>query len=179
LVKKLPFPEIHHRPQQGSAQFRVTALIQSSLFISRLLRGFSAFVYATTFDFDFVSSDPDDYTPDLSNIEDIKSNIIYHCFTPSVASVLTISAPQMMLKASLGMLLIGLAIYFGFLWTRNLDTNAGFHDSRNVFITYAAGLAIAVIVYNLYYSFRMMISVPNTRLLKRIWIITCQIIPMQ
>jgi hypothetical protein len=55
----------------------------------------------------------------------------------------------MMLTASLGMLLTGLAIYFGFLWTRNLDTNAGFHDSRNVFITYAAGLAIAVVVYNL------------------------------
>lgn len=47
------------------------------------------------------------------------------------------------------MLLIGLAIYFGFLWTRNLDTNAGFRDSRNVFITYAAGLAITVVVYNL------------------------------
>ncbi|PMD26210.1 hypothetical protein NA56DRAFT_698375 [Hyaloscypha hepaticicola] len=149
LVKKLPFPEIHDRLTQGSAQFHVTALIQNSWFTSSLLHGFSAFIYATTFDFDFLSSDPDDYTPNLSNIEDIKSDIIYHCFTPSVASVLTISAPQMMLTASLGMLLIGLAIYFGFLWTRNLDTNAGFHDIRNVFITYTAGLAIAVVVYNL------------------------------
>ena len=46
------------------------------------------------------------------------------------------------------MLLIALAIYFGFVWTRNLDTNSGFHDSRNVFITYIVGLAVAVGVYS-------------------------------
>jgi hypothetical protein len=45
------------------------------------------------------------------------------------------------------MLLIALAIYFGFTWTRELDTNAGRNDSRNVFITYIVGLTIAGLVY--------------------------------
>jgi hypothetical protein len=96
--------------------------------------------------FDFVPSDPDDYTP-ASDVTDTRSNIIYHCFTPSAACVITISAPQMLLSSSLVMLLIALAIYFGFTWTRELDTNAGRNDSRNVFITYIVGLTIAGLVY--------------------------------
>ena len=64
--------------------------------------------------FDFVSSEPDDYSPDPSAIRDTKREVIYHCFTPSVASVITISAPQMLLSSSLAVLLIALAIYFGF-----------------------------------------------------------------
>ncbi len=66
------------------------------------------------FRFDFVPSDPDDYTPD-SSVRDIRSNIIYHCFTPSAACVITIAAPQMLLSSSLAMLLIALGIYFGFM----------------------------------------------------------------
>ena len=98
------------------------------------------------FRFDFVPSDPDDYTLP-SHVIDIRRNIIYHCFTPSAACVITISAPQMLLSSSLAMLLIALAIYFGFTWTRKLDTNAGLNDSRNIFITYIVGLTIAGLVY--------------------------------
>ncbi len=98
--------------------------------------------------FDFVSSDPDDYKPDVSKIGNLRSDIIYHCFTPCVASVITISAPQMLLSSSLVMFLVALAIYFGFLWTRNLDQTSGPNDSRNIFITYVAGLAVAAIVYS-------------------------------
>jgi hypothetical protein len=98
---------------------------------------------------DFQSSDPDEYAPELSNSEDFKSDIIQHCFTPSAASVLTISAPQMLLSGSLAMPLIALGIYFGFLWTRSLDQNAGPNDSRNVFITYLTGLAVSGLVYNI------------------------------
>lgn len=46
---------------------------------------------------DFRTSDPDEYSPDLAEMrssDDLKSGIIYHCFTPSVASVITISDPQ-------------------------------------------------------------------------------------
>jgi hypothetical protein len=100
---------------------------------------------------DLSSSDPNDYAPNLSEFtrRDIKSDVIYHCFIPSVASVITISAPQMMLTSSLTMLLIALAIYFGFVWTRNLDLAAGHNDSRNVFITYLVGLVVAWLVYTI------------------------------
>jgi hypothetical protein len=59
--------------------------------------------------FEFQSSEPGDYTPEPSNSAQVKiRHIIYHCFTPAVASVITISAPQMMLTSSLVMLLTAL-----------------------------------------------------------------------
>jgi hypothetical protein len=97
---------------------------------------------------DFRSSDPDEYVPELSNMDHFQKDIIRHCFTPSVASVITISAPQMLLSGSLVMLLIALGIYLGFLWSRGLDQTAGINDSRNVFITYVVGLAVSGFVYS-------------------------------
>ncbi|KAI9764622.1 MAG: hypothetical protein M1839_005797 [Geoglossum umbratile] len=54
---------------------------------------------------------------------------------PSTASVLRISAPEMLLSASLNFFLIGLG-------TRNLDELAGANDSRAVFITYVVSLTV-------------------------------------
>ncbi|KAF2496463.1 hypothetical protein BU16DRAFT_460458 [Lophium mytilinum] len=71
------------------------------------------------------------------------------CFTPSVAAVVTISAPQMLLSTSLMALLLGLGIYLGFTWTFRLDTVAGPQNSRNVFITYVVGLTVSIIVYSM------------------------------
>jgi hypothetical protein len=75
--------------------------------------------------------------------------LLAKCFTPSVISVITISAPQMLLSGSLMTLLLGLGIYFGFTWTSKLDTQAGLHDSRNVFIVFVVGLGVCIIVYSL------------------------------
>jgi hypothetical protein len=47
-----------------------------------------------------------------------------------------------MINISLGSFLTGLAVYFGFLWTRDLDANAGPSDSRNLFIIF-----IVVVLY--------------------------------
>ncbi|TLD30016.1 hypothetical protein E2P81_ATG06669 [Venturia nashicola] len=71
------------------------------------------------------------------------------CFTPSVLSVITISAPQMLLSASLLTLLVGFGVYLGFTWTRKLDTLAALHDSRNVFIMYLVGLGVCIFVYSI------------------------------
>lgn len=73
--------------------------------------------------------------------------LMQRSFTPSVAAVITMSAPQALLSASVFTLLIALGIYLGFTWTRNLDVDAGVHDSRNVFIVYIVGLAVCVGVY--------------------------------
>ncbi|KAL5315622.1 hypothetical protein ACEPPN_016491 [Leptodophora sp. 'Broadleaf-Isolate-01'] len=70
-------------------------------------------------------------------------------YLPSPAAVLTISAPNMLLGASLNSFLIGLGVYLGFVWTKNLDEIAGKGGSLAVFITYVAGLAICYGIYEL------------------------------
>lgn len=71
------------------------------------------------------------------------------CFTPSVASVMTMSAPQMLLSASLFTLILGMGIYFGFIWTRDLDIYAQDGDSRNVMAMFLASAIICFMVYSL------------------------------
>ena len=79
----------------------------------------------------------------------LEYTIIRRCFTPSVASVITLSAPQMVLTASLVAFVIALGIYLGFTWTRELDAEAGIYDSRNVFIMYTVGLGVCISVYSI------------------------------
>ncbi|MCJ1470044.1 hypothetical protein MMC07_008689 [Pseudocyphellaria aurata] len=70
-------------------------------------------------------------------------------FMPHPSSVITISAPQLLLSASLYSFLIGLGVYVSFVWRRQLDPNAGFNDSRNIFITYIISIAVCQIIYSL------------------------------
>jgi len=70
------------------------------------------------------------------------------CFTPSVSSVITISAPQILLSASLLALLLALGMYFGFVWTRHLDIDVGEDGSRNVLISYLITLTLCFTVYS-------------------------------
>lgn len=73
----------------------------------------------------------------------------YKCFTPSVASVIMISAPQGLLSASMAALLLGISIYLGFTWTNKLDSLSGIHDSQNVFIMFIIGLVVCILVYSI------------------------------
>ena len=59
---------------------------------------------------------------------------------PAPSSVLTVSAPGLLLAASLCFLLIGFGVYLGFMWTRALDDLAGPDDNRDVFIIYLVSL---------------------------------------
>lgn len=70
-------------------------------------------------------------------------------FLPGPSSVLTISAPQLLLSASLYSFLAGLGVYVSFVWRRRLDPSAGFNDSRNIFITYMVSLAVCEIIYSI------------------------------
>lgn len=74
---------------------------------------------------------------------------ISHENLPSVASVLTVSAPNILLDSSINSLLVGLGIYFGFVWTRDLDEVAGAKSSEAVFITYIVGLMVCYWVFAL------------------------------
>ena len=68
---------------------------------------------------------------------------------PSAAAVLTMSAPNMLLSSSLNAFLVGLGVYLGYVWTRNLGEQAGAMGSRGVFITYVVGLGVCYFVYAL------------------------------
>jgi hypothetical protein len=128
------------RAQQGFHELQP----RSSIGNNRNIRTFGLCIL-----FDHHSSEPDEYFPELLEVSDIKKDIIRKSFTPSVTSILTISAPQMLLSSSMGMLLIALDVYFGFLWVRSLDSNTGINDSRNVFISCLVGLTVAGLVYNI------------------------------
>jgi hypothetical protein len=98
---------------------------------------------------DLSPCDPQDLNNNQYTSLVIPNYLRQKCFTPSVVSVITISAPQMLLSGSLITLLLGLGIYFGFTWTDKLDAQAGPHDSRNVFITFVVGLGVCTLVYSL------------------------------
>jgi hypothetical protein len=66
----------------------------------------------------------------------------------SVFSALILETPRSMINISLGSFLTGLAVYFGFLWTRDLDANAGHNDSRNVFITFIITVLCCIGMYS-------------------------------
>ena len=72
-----------------------------------------------------------------------------HPDLPSVAAVLTVSAPNMLMSASLNCLLVGFAVYLGFTWTKDLDAEAGKDGSCAVFITYIVGLVFCYGVYSI------------------------------
>ncbi|OAL43353.1 hypothetical protein IQ07DRAFT_637092 [Pyrenochaeta sp. DS3sAY3a] len=104
-------------------------------------------------------TDPSDYRSTLPDLNHTIADVTKACFTPCVSSVITVSAPQMLLSTSLVSLLLGIGVYFGFIWTRNLDTDAWPNESRNVLIVYL----VSVIVCSLVYSISRFIQDDDTR----------------
>jgi len=74
---------------------------------------------------------------------------ILRSLVPTPSSVLTLSAPRLLLSAALKFLLIGLGIYLGFLWTKKPDISTAPNDNRNVFMIYLVGLVLCYGVYTL------------------------------
>ncbi|TID22352.1 hypothetical protein E6O75_ATG11146 [Venturia nashicola] len=72
----------------------------------------------------------------------------HKCFTPSVASVIMISAPQALLTASLFSLLMALFIYRGFKCVDETDGLYGPYGDRNVFIMFIVGLIVCILAYS-------------------------------
>lgn len=68
------------------------------------------------------------------------AKLLVRSLAPAPSSVLTVSAPGLLLSASLCFLLVGFGVYLGFMWTRALDDLAGSNDNREVFIIYVVSL---------------------------------------
>ncbi|KAM0433875.1 hypothetical protein ACHAPT_003818 [Fusarium lateritium] len=66
---------------------------------------------------------------------------------PSVAAVLTMSAPTALLSLSVYALLVGFGVYFALTWTEGLDTSSSPNDSRSVFIVYIVVLSVIYVGY--------------------------------
>ncbi|PMD43178.1 hypothetical protein L207DRAFT_484329 [Hyaloscypha variabilis F] len=73
----------------------------------------------------------------------------FSMFLPSPAAVLTVSAPNVLLSASLNAFLLGLGVYLGQIWTKHLDEIAGVNASCAIFITYAVSVTVCYGVYAL------------------------------
>ena len=65
----------------------------------------------------------------------------------SISAVFILSAPYTMMSCAIFAFIVGLAIYQGFVWTRNLDTDAGKLNSRNVFIAYIVSTGICELFF--------------------------------
>ena len=70
----------------------------------------------------------------------------------SLAAVLIISAPFAMVKVSIFSFLIGLAIYQGFIFTKNLDSDTASNDSRDSFIAFMVGTGMCTVFFWLTFS---------------------------
>ncbi|KAJ8068877.1 hypothetical protein OCU04_002561 [Sclerotinia nivalis] len=104
-------------------------------------------IFSIQVGFELDPCEPDEYTPRSSDIHDFKKDFERQCFIPSPLSVITLSAPQMLLSGSLCLLLIALGIYLGKFWIRELDSTEPSTDARNVFIFYFIGLYIPGGIY--------------------------------
>lgn len=65
----------------------------------------------------------------------------------SLWSAFLLQVPFTYMKLSLGSFVLGLSIYLGFVWTRDLDPNAGKNDSRNIFIVLPVVVLACVYFY--------------------------------
>lgn len=64
----------------------------------------------------------------------------------SLWSAFILQAPFSYMQLSLGSFVLGLGIYLGFVWTRDLDQGAGPNDSRKIFVVF-----ILVVVFCIYF----------------------------
>lgn len=70
-------------------------------------------------------------------------------FGTSLAAIVILSAPFALVEVSIFAFLLGLTIYQGFIFSKNLDTDAAPHESRNNFIALvtATGLCSIFFIY--------------------------------
>lgn len=96
---------------------------------------------------DWVRGDNHEILDVTGTIFDDLTSLERKLFLPCLNSVLTMSAPQLLLSASLYSFLIGLGVYVYFIWQRHLNPDSGFNDSRNIFITYLVSILTCRIIY--------------------------------
>src|SRR6266480_5044184 len=93
----------------------------------------------------YLSTEPEQPLTGLEHMENMRRALVTR--NPSIYAVMVMGIPAFILNVSLGALLAGLGAYLGSIWMRQLDTQAGPNDSRNVFIFYIVGMFTMIATY--------------------------------
>jgi len=81
----------------------------------------------------------------------------------SLAAIFILSAPFAMVKVSIFSFLVGLAIYQGFIFTKNLDNNTAPGDSRDSFIALMVGTGLCTVFFLMTFSAKEIESTIRSR----------------
>ena len=76
----------------------------------------------------------------------------------SLAAVFILSAPFVMVEVSIFSFLLGLAIYQGFVFTKNLDNDTSPSDSRNNFVALMVGTGLFLVYFVVTFSLKEIAS---------------------
>lgn len=91
------------------------------------------------------NSNDDAFTVTGESIQKIRDELT--TLEPSASAASLLYTPSLLLGVSLGSFILALGIYLGFVWTRNLDPQAGTEGSRAVFIFYIIGILFFLSLY--------------------------------
>ncbi|GAB1313551.1 hypothetical protein MFIFM68171_03761 [Madurella fahalii] len=89
-------------------------------------------------------NDDNDDNDDSQNKEEERSEQLLASLAPASSSTITVSAPSLLLSSSLLLLLAGMGVFLGFVWSRDLDVDAGVGDSKSVFVVYVVVLGFSL-----------------------------------
>jgi hypothetical protein len=89
-------------------------------------------------------NDNDNDNDDNQNEEEEQSEQLLAGLAPALSSTITVSAPSLLLSSSLLLLLAGMSVFLGFVWSRDLDVDAGVGDSKSVFVVYVVVLGVSL-----------------------------------
>ncbi|CAI6090554.1 unnamed protein product [Clonostachys chloroleuca] len=86
----------------------------------------------------------DNDNDDNQNEEEEQSEQLLAGLAPALSSTITVSAPSLLLSSSLLLLLAGMGVFLGFVWSRDLDVDAGVGDNKSVFVVYVVVLGVSL-----------------------------------
>jgi hypothetical protein len=90
------------------------------------------------------------------------STVIMDSIAPAPSSAITISAPSLLLSASLLLLLSGMGVFLAFIWTWEVDKDGGTSSSRDVFIVYIVTLGISLATVGYFSLGRLVVPIRQT-----------------
>lgn len=90
------------------------------------------------------------------------SAVIMNSITPAPSSAIAISAPSLLLSSSLLLLLSGMGVFLAFIWTWEVDKDAGTSSSRDVFIVYIVTLGVSLTTVGFFSLGRVTVPIRQT-----------------
>jgi hypothetical protein len=90
------------------------------------------------------------------------STVIMNSIAPAPSSAITISAPSLLLSSSLLLLLSGMGVYLAFIWTWEVDKDAGTASRRDVFVVYIVTLGVSLATVGFFSLGRVAVPIRQT-----------------